>query len=242
MKKMLGIIAILIVISLLGSTAFAAEDAKLKPLMDELIKAGEKAIKDVTYNLESKSKKDGKEETMKMSAFFKDTKNFAMDMEAQGQKMKVVITDNDAWMYMAEQKTIVSIPPEAREQFDIEKQYVKKIEEAGEITKAKKAENDVYTIISKEKKKTVITIDPKLGVYTKVIDHDEKGELIAETIFKDHKFGKIDESVFKKPEGVQTVSMPGMPQAEPATSEVKVEEPKKEEAKPTENKEAPKTK
>lgn len=211
MRKRTAIITLLTIISFFvtASFAFAEGDAKLKSLLDELAKIDDKAANNASYTIESKAKKDGKEENIKMRAHFKNIKNFVMDMETAGQKIKVVITPEESWMYLGEHNVIMQVPNDAREQFDMEKQQQKRRDETGEITKVKEGENEVYTIISKDKKKkTLATYDPKQGVYTKVIEYNEKGEVSTEAVFKDYKFGPVDEAEFKKPEGAQAMNMP----------------------------------
>jgi len=41
-----------------------------------------------------------------------------------------------------------------------------------------------------------------------VIEYNEKGEVSTEAVFKDYKFGPVDEAEFKKPEGAQAMNMP----------------------------------
>jgi len=237
MKKRTAIITFLTIISffITASFAFAEGDAKLKSFLDELAKIDDKAANNASYTIESKAKKDGKEENIKMRAHFKNIKNFVMDMETAGQKIKVVITPEESWMYLGDHNVIMQVPKDAREQFDMEKQQQKRRDETGEMTKAKEGENEVYTIISKDKKKkTLATYDPKQGVYTKVVEYNEKGEVTTEAVFKDYKFGPVDEAEFKKPEGAETMNMPEPEVKEDSKPEEKDAKESKEE--PKENK------
>lgn len=210
------------------------DDKNLEAMLDELAKYDEKTAREASYSIKSRSKKNGKEETVRMLAFFKDIKNYVMKMEEESNNIKVVITPEDSWMYIKEHNMLMNVPADSKDQFDVEKQQKKRRGEAGEIVKSKDGEKDVYTITSRDKKKkSVVTCDPKQGVYLKVAEYDEKGELMTEAEFYDYKFGKIDEAEFKKPEGAQFVDMSGAGEKTPAAEDKKDGEEKKNDDKKT---------
>lgn len=204
------------------------DDKKLEALLDEFIKYDEKTCNNASYAIDSKTKKNGKEEAVKMHAYFRDIKNFVINIEAGENKVKVVVTPKESWMYMKEYNVIMDVPADSKEQFDVEKQQKKRRGEAGEITKAKDGDNDVYTIISKDKKKrSVVTCDPKLLVYTKVVEYGEKGELLTEAAFSDYKFGKIDDAEFVKPAGAEVMQLPQQGGQAAGTAETGIKDDKK---------------
>jgi hypothetical protein len=208
------------------------DDKKLEALLDEFIKYDEKTCNNASYAIDSKTKKNGKEEAVKMRAYFRDIKNFVMNIEAGENKVKVVVTPKESWMYMKEYNVIMDVPADSKEQFDVEKQQKKRRGEAGEISKAKDGDNDVYTIISKDKKKrSVITCDPKQVVYTKVVEYGEKGEAMTEASFSDYKFGKIDDAEFIKPAGAEVMQLPQPGGQESGTGETGIKDDKKTEEK-----------
>ena len=208
------------------------DDKKLEALLDEFIKYDEKTCTNASYAIDSKTKKSGKEEAVKMHAYFRDIKNFVMNIEAGENKVKVVVTPKESWMYMKEYNVIMDVPADSKEQFDVEKQQKKRRGEAGEITKAKDGDNDIYTIISKDKKKrSVITCDPKQLVYTKVAEYGEKGELLTEASFSDYKFGKIDDAEFIKPAGAEVMQLPQPGGQKSETGETEIKDDKKTEEK-----------
>lgn len=204
------------------------DDKKLEALLDEFIKYDEKTCNNASYAIDSKTKKNGKEEAVKMRAYFRDIKNFVMNIEAGENKVKVIVTPKESWMYMKEYNVIMDVPADSKEQFDVEKQQKKRRGEAGEITKSKDGDSDVYTIISKDKKKrSVVTCDPKLLVYTKVVEYGEKGELLTEAAFSDYKFGKIDDAEFVKPAGAEVMQMPEKGGKSPEAAETGIKDGKK---------------
>ncbi len=208
------------------------DDKKLEALLDEFIKYDEKTCNNASYAIDSKTKKNGKEEAVKMRAYFRDIKNFVMNIEAGENKVKVVVTPEESWMYMKEYNVVMDVPADSKEQFDVEKQQKKRRGEAGEITKAKDGDNDVYTIISKDKKKrSVVTCDPKQVVYIKVVEYGKNDELLTEASFSDYKFGKIDDAEFVKPAGAEKMQLPEPGDKAPATGEAEIKGDKKTEEK-----------
>lgn len=204
------------------------DDKKFEALLDEFNKYDEKTCNNASYAIDSKTKKNGKEEAVKMRAYFRDIKNFVMNIEAGENKVKVVVTPKESWMYMKEYNVIMDVPADSKDQFDVEKQQKKRRGEAGEISKAKDGDNDVYTIISKDKKKkSVVTCDPKQLVYTKVVEYGKNGEFLTEASFSDYKFGKIDDAEFTKPAGAEVMQLPQPGGQESVTGETVIKDDKK---------------
>ncbi|HNY11345.1 MAG TPA: hypothetical protein PKK26_07100 [Candidatus Wallbacteria bacterium] len=238
MKKVLSILSVIAIIALVISTAFAADDAKANAAFEELIKLTEKCANNVTYVMETKSKMGDQEMKNVMTFYFKDVKNFRIDSEVQGMKTRMVVTPAAAWTYIEAQKMIMPMDRASVDNMNI-REMIEKQKTSCEITEGKDGENKTYTLLDKAtKQKTTFTVDGKLGAYSKMSVLNEKGEVMTEAIYKDWKFGAIDESLFKKPEGAQEVKMPEMPKGEQAAP-VAPEAPKTPEA--PKAPEAPKT-
>jgi len=211
MKKVLSILSVIAAIALIISSAFAADDPKANAAFEELIKLNEKCANQVIYTMETKSKMGDQEMKNLMTFYFKDIKNFRIDSEVQGMKTRMVVTPAAAWTYIEAQKMIMPMDRASVDNMNI-REMIEKQKPTCDITEGKDGENKTFTLLDKgTKQKTVFTIDNKNGVYAKMADYNEKDEVMTEALYKDWKFGAIDENLFKKPEGAQEVKMPEMP-------------------------------
>lgn len=211
MKKLLFTLALITLIATTASFAFAADSEKI---WGELLKITEKSASEVSYAMDTKTKSNGQEYNTKMNFFFKDLKTFRVDSEVSGQKTRMVVTPTDAWVYLEAQKIITPMDRSSIDSINV-KESLEKQKGTSDVSEGKDGENITYTIIDKTTKyKTVFTVDSKLGVYNKMAVYNEKGELNTEAVYKDWKFGKQDDSVFKKPEGAQEMKPPA-PGAQP---------------------------
>jgi len=207
MKKFLGIMAILIVVSMLATVAFA-EDAKKdeKKIPELLMKAYEKSSTNASYTLESTSKTGGQEFKAATKAYFKDKKSYRMDTETMGQKTRMVVTPEATWTYMEANKMLMVMdkaPETSFERKDID------------YTEGKEGNFVTYTYTDPTSKyKVVITVDPKESLPVKSVTANEKGETVSEIVYKDWKFEKIEDSMFAKPADAKEMKMPAMPPAE----------------------------
>jgi len=202
MKKVLGVLTVLVAITMLFSVAFA-EDAKSK-IPEGLQKAYGKMTDNVSYTMTTTTKVQDKEMKSVSKAFFKDAKNFRTDSEVMGMKSRTVVNGEAAWTYMEAQNMIMSMPIPPAANTELKKDI--------EYAEGKDGENLTYTFTdAASKTKVVTTINPKDQVVVKTAMINEKGEVISESLYTDWKFEKIDDSVFKKPEGAKEMQMPQMP-------------------------------
>jgi len=206
MKK-ISIILALIMFFAVASASLAA-DEKTKALFDDLLKIAEKCTNNASVSMEAKSTMNGKEFVTKLKLYFKDMKNFRMDSDTNGQKMRMVVTPAAAWTFVESSNVIMTMDPAAAGNFNV-KELIEKQKESSEITESKDGDNRVFTIVDKESKnKNTYAIDSKTGCYVKMSVHNGKGELLTEATYSDWKFDKIDDALFKKPEGAKEVPMP----------------------------------
>lgn len=207
MKKFLGILAVMMIVSMMAATAFAADAAKDEKKMPETLKkAYEKSSANASYTLESVAKMNGQEFKSSVRAYFKDTKNYRMDTEAMGQKTRIVVTPAGGWSYIEATKMLMvmdKLPESVMERKDIE------------YTEGKEGDFVTYSYVDPTTKfKITVTIDPKESLPVKMATVNDKGETVSTMTYKDWKFEKIEDSMFARPEGAQEVKMPAMPPAE----------------------------
>ncbi|HNY13821.1 MAG TPA: hypothetical protein PKK26_19730, partial [Candidatus Wallbacteria bacterium] len=203
MKKVLGILTVLVAITMLFTVAFA-EDAKSK-VPENLQKAYAKMTDNASYTMTTTTKVQDKEMKSVSKAFFKDAKNYRMDSEAMGMKSRTVVNGETAWTYMEAQNMIMSmpVPPAANTELKKDIEYVE----------GKDGENVTFTFTdAASKMKVVTTVSPKDQTVVKTAMINEKGEVISTSVYSDWKFDKIDDSMFKKPEGAKEMQMPQAPQ------------------------------
>lgn len=225
MKKFASILAVLFVLSFITAgfaqeavapveevkaaaevkEAAPAAEAKIGDLKlpETLMKAYEKMTANVTFSMEVKTKMNGQEFTSKTKAYFKDAKHYRMDSEVAGQKTKMVVDGEIAWTYMEAANMLMTmpVPPSPT---DLKKDI--------EYIEGKDGENVTYTFTdANSQMKVVTTVNPKDLLIVKTNTFDAKGEAVSEMIYGDWKFDKVDDSVFKKPEGAQEMQMPAQP-------------------------------
>ena len=190
----------------------AAPASTANPAFDELLKIAEKCTTNAQYSMNLKAKVGGKDVTSKMKFYFKDMQNYRIDNEVMGQKTRMVVTPDATWTYMETQKILMKMSDKSMlEQMNL-KAMLEKQRTTSDITKTTESGNDVYTIVDKtNKSKSVLTVDPKQGIYSKAAMYNEKGELASEATYNDWKFEPVSEDLFKKPEGAQEMEMPKMP-------------------------------
>ena len=206
MKNLTFILAIAVIAIFSTTAAFAAGDAG--KIWDELLKITEKCTDNVSYSMETKSGAAGQPAATKMKFFFKDVKNYRVDTDVEGQKTTMVYAGGKAWVYVEAQNVVTNMDPAGVESINI-KEALEKQKENAEASEGKSGANVTYTITEREtKNKTVFTVDPKMGVYTKMQVYDGKGELMTEASYTDWKFGKIAADAFDKPKGAKEMDMP----------------------------------
>lgn len=206
MKRLSVTLAFMLALAV-ATASFAADD-KTKALFDELLKIAEKCTNNATVSMEAKSTTKGKEYVTKLKLYFRDMKNFRMDSDTSGQKMRMVVTPEAAWTYVESNNVIMIMDPAAAGDFNV-RDLIEKQKESSEITESKDGENRVFTVVDKATKmKNAYTIDAKTGCYLKMSVRNEKDVLLTEATYTDWKFEKIDDSIFKKPEGAKEEKMP----------------------------------
>lgn len=203
MKKVLGVLTVLVAITMLFTVAFA-EDAKSK-IPENLQKAYAKMTDNASYTLTTMTKVQDKEMKSVSKAFFKDAKNYRVDSEVMGMKSRMVVNGETAWTYMEAQNMIMSMPIPQASNTELKKDI--------EYVEGKDGENITFTFTdAASKMKVVTTVSPKEVAVVKTTMINEKGEVISTSLYSDWKFDKIDDSVFKKPEGAKEMQMPQVPQ------------------------------
>jgi outer membrane lipoprotein-sorting protein len=225
MKKFASILAVLFVLSFITAgfaqeAAAPAEEVKAAAEVKEaapvaetkatdskipetLMKAYEKMTADVAFSMEVKTKMNGQEFNSKTQAYFKDAKHYRMDSEVAGQKTRMVVDGEIAWTYMEAANMIMTmpVPPSPT---DLKKDI--------EYTEGKDGENVTYTFTDANSQMKVVTaVNPKDLLVVKMNTFDAKGEQVSEMTYGGWKFEKIDDSIFKKPEGAQEMKMPAQP-------------------------------
>lgn len=238
MKKYQVILAVIAILSFFAATAFAAEDEKTKAAYEELIKLTEKCANNVSYTMETKAEMNGQTYSNAMKFYFKDVKNFRLDSEGSGVKTRLVVTPTDAWTYLDDQKVIMPVD-RASVNIDIRDQ-IEKMKETSDIAVGKDGENKTFTVTEKNtKQKYVFTVDAKQSVFSKMVVYGEDGKVATEAIYKDWSFGKVEDSLFKKPEGAKEMKAPEAQktvEAAPAGGDVKKSDTPKKETPKTEGK------
>lgn len=225
MKKVASILAVLFVLSFITigfaqeaaapveevkAAAEVKEAAPAAPaqtgdskLPEMLMKAYEKMTANAAYVMEVKTKMNGQEFNSKTQAYFKDAKHYRMDSEVAGQKTRMVVDGETAWTYMEANNLLMTmqVPPSPA---DLKKDI--------EYTEGKDGENVTYTFTDANSQMKVVTaINPKDLLVVKTNTFDAKGEAVSEMTYGDWKFDKIEDSMFKKPEGAQEMQMPAQP-------------------------------
>ena len=225
MKKLASILAVLFVLSFITAgfaqeAAAPAEEVKAavevkeaapaaeaktgdSKLPETLMKAYEKMTVNVTFSMEVKTKMNGQEFNSKTQAYFKDAKHYRMDSEVAGQKTRMVVNGEIAWTYMEAANMLMTmpVPPSPT---DLKKDI--------NYTEGKDGENVTYTFTdANSQMKVVTTVNPKDLLVVKTNTFDAKGEAVSEMVYGGWKFDKVEDSVFKKPEGAQEMKMPVQP-------------------------------
>jgi len=218
MKKIFVItLAIAAMFSFAGASF--AEDSKSVELIDRFIKAVEKGTVDVSYTMESKSRRGDTETVSVSKSYFVNAKKFVTETEFDGNSVKVAIDPAGSWLHDRGKNVLMPLEGQAAAKFDLQGALVK-LGQACDISESREGDDTVFTLVHKERKlKTVFTAG-KDGYLVKMVMKNEKGDTLSESVYKDYKFGKIDESHFKKPEGVKLYNADGTPKEEapaPAT-------------------------
>lgn len=209
MKKLSFALSVVVIVIFAATAAFAAADAA--KIWDELIRITEKCTENASYSMETTSTVSGQKITSRMKFHFRDVKNYRVDTEADGQKTTMVYAGGKAWVYLDAQKVVTNMDPAAIESIDI-KGALEKQKETADVSEGKDGANITYTITEREtKNRTVFTVDPRKGIYTKMQVYDATGALLSEAVYTDWKFGKIGDETFAKPKGAKEMTMPSEP-------------------------------
>ena len=207
MKKLSIVLTVLFALATLISAAYATEETKVgdgAKMPEILKKAYEKSAANAAYTLTAKVKVQGQEMSSVTKAFFKDAKHYRMDSEMMGQKTRMVVDGDMAWTYMEAANMIMKmpVPPSPTE-----------VKNTVTYVEGKEGDNATFTCTDTTTKiKVVIAVNPKENLPVKMTTFDEKGALMSESTYSDWKFDKIDDSMFKKPEGAKEMEAPKMPE------------------------------
>ncbi len=238
MRNRLNLLVLMVFIILFSvSISFAQEPTAVpkaqKASINDIVKIMEKCTKGVSYITETTTKINDKEVTSKTAYYYKNLNNYRTDYESGAEKARMVISPKAAWSYSETRNKIDVIPAGMVKEMD----PVKAIKNQGkDAVVTKEVENNLvkYIIsVKNSKAQTIYYVDEKTKTFVKMLVMNAQGAQASETIYKDYKFGKIDETLFAKPDltkpQVAPAPAPAAPvapaPATPATGEVKVEAP-----------------
>ncbi len=218
MKKFTSILTVLFILSFItvsfaqqadspaaaNETSPSAETKTADSKIPEtLMKAYEKMTADVAFTMDVKTKMNGQDFNSKTRAYFKDAKHYRMDSEVAGQKTRMVVDGQIAWTYMEASNMVMTVPvPPSPADLKKDIEYVE----------GKDGENVTFTFTDANTQMKIVTaVDPEEMLVVKMSTFDTKGELVSEMTYSDWKFEKIEDSIFKKPEGAKEMNIPNQP-------------------------------